>query len=383
MLKRGLSNNPVLYIILASFLVLILFFGYKIITGATQTTTKAQLTSFVLSLNKAVKEQSYHSYGSSDEIILNLPNDVTKLCIVDKTKEYDKFANIELASLVNIYEDKNIFFFPEEKYMPGELKNFELDKDITCIKPLQGKIKLKLTSMGNASKISVSEQEVQEKDCVSLLFSGDPNNKVDIVFLGQEYNDPLKFAPAVDDYIQNIFLATEPFESYSEKFNFYRIDDFNDLNCKTQGYIYCSEFNVKQIASNCPNDYIFVLLKRTKAADLLSPLRSSAYSNIMNINTADDNLVLMHEFGHVFANLADEYVDDKYYIGFNEEDYENCDDDRCAEWNSLQGTGCFRGCSLNSFYRATQKSIMNNYLHSNEYGILNNNIILKRLGVYG
>lgn len=384
MTKKGFSNNPLIYIIFTLTIILILFFGLNILTKTTKTTTKVELTNFLLSLNKAIKEQSYHSYDSVNELTFNLPIDIDEVCIIDKIKKLDTFANTELASLIEIYADKNIFFSPSTKYIPGELQNFEVDENPLCIKVTQGKIKLTLTSKGNASQISTPLQEIQEKDCVSLIYNGDPDNKIDLVFLGQNYNDVKEFIPAVDDYIQNVFLITEPFRTNAERFNFYRIDDFSDLICKTdEGYIFCNEYAVKQHASNCPQDYIIVLMKRAKAVDLVAPLRSSAYNNIMNLNTADDNFVILHEFGHTFANLADEYVDDTYYANFNEKEYENCADNTCSKWKSLAGTGCFKGCSLSSFYRATEKSIMNNYLNSNEYGILNTNIISKRLGVYG
>jgi len=381
--RKGVSDNPVMYIVLIIAFVLILLFGFTILTQTTKSETKIELTNFIISLNKAILQQREHSYDSSSDLTLGLPNDITEVCILDRSRKLDRFSNTQLTSVADIYPESNLFFSPDAKYMPGTLQNAILEQSPLCIKTDQGKIKLTLTSKGNVTKIAAPEQEINEKDCVSLIYNGDSNNKIDIVFMGQNYANAKEFIPAVDNYIQNALFATEPFKTNAEKFNLYRIDDFSDLNCKTDGYIYCDEYNVKQRASNCPNDYIIVLMKRSKVIDLASPLRSSAYSNIINLNTADDNLVIMHELGHAFANLADEYVDDSYYVNFNEKDYANCADDTCSKWRNIEGTGCFKGCSLSSFYRATQKSIMNNYLISNEYGSVNTNVILKRLGVYG
>jgi hypothetical protein len=382
MQKRGFSSTPVIYIFIIIGFITVILFGLNILSKAQKSATQVELTSFIFSLNKAINEQSYHSYDSTNTVTLSLPVDVTQLCFIDKRMKMDEFANIELSSNVEIYSDKNLFFSPSEKYAPGFISNFELEENPLCVKSSQGKIKLTFTSRGNASMITASQQDVQQKECISLLYNGNPDNKIDVVFLGQQYG-LLEFIPSADDYIQNIFLATEPFKSYANSFNFYRIDDLQDLNCKTKDYIFCNEYKVKQLASNCPHDYIVVLMKRSKIIDLASPLRSSAYSNIININTADDKLVIMHEFGHIFANLADEYVDDSYYADLKQEEYPNCDEQRCTKWQEIMGTGCFKGCSLSIYYRATENSIMKNFLSSNEYGILNNKVLSKSLQVYG
>jgi len=383
--KRAQSffTNPIFYIIILAIFLLLLIIGVSVIKKASHTTAKAELTSFIISLDKALKKQSSHSYGSKDDFLFGLPNDVKEVCFLDRSSDADLFSNNELSADMQLYVEDNVFFSPSEKFSSGRLQSFTLEQNPLCIEITEGKIKLNLESLGNITKITASPNDIRERDCISVLFNGDSENKVDLVFIGQGYKESLEFAPVVEDYIHTTFLATEPMKSQNTKFNFFRIDDFSDMNCRNDGFIYCNEYTVNQLASNCPHDYIVVLLKRNKATDLISPLRSSAYSNIMNLNTADDNLVLMHEFGHVFANLADEYTDDSYYAGFNEEEYPNCDDESCREWNFLEGVGCFKGCSLSSFYRATDKSIMNNYLRSSEYGILNNNIFLEKLEVYG
>ena len=93
----------------------------------------------------------------------------------------------------------------------------------------------------------------------------------------------------------------------------------------------------------------------------------------------------MHEFGHIFGGLADEYVDEKYYsnIGFDPKDYPNCDfPPICTGWEGVNGTGCFDGCTLNSYSRPTENSIMRS-LSTEKFGPLNENILINKLNVYG
>ena len=155
--------------------------------------------------------------------------------------------------------------------------------------------------------------------------------------------------------------------------------DEEQPDCSITSYIFCDSLSVNRLASNCPNDYIFVLVDKKR---LRSSVRSSAISNMAKLNTRDNRLVLLHEFGHNFASLADEYMDRYYEDWFEAEDYPNCDYEECSSWSSINGTDCIRGCSTNKFYRSIDVSIMRDYDKSNEYGILNEQIIEQNLEEY-
>ncbi|MBI2138317.1 hypothetical protein HYU13_01910 [Candidatus Woesearchaeota archaeon] len=178
-------------------------------------------------------------------------------------------------------------------------------------------------------------------------------------------------------------LATEPFSLNREKINIHRIDRFEDLGCTVGDYVKCDEFLVKKAASFCPNDFVIILVSRTKIADFLRPIRSSSVSNMAKINTADNPSVLLHEIGHAIGGLADEYVDEQYYrnAGLNIPSFPNCDVSSCSKWAGIEGTGCFSGCSLNEFYRPTDNSIMRS-LQVKRFGPRNEDILIKRLKKY-
>jgi hypothetical protein len=126
-----------------------------------------------------------------------------------------------------------------------------------------------------------------------------------------------------------------------------------------------------------------VLVDRSKIKDFIRPVRSSAISNIAKINTADRPYVLIHEFGHSFGDLADEYVDEAYYsqVDFNANHYANCDYTPCVSWKGMDNTSCYQGCSLRRYYRPTQESVMRS-LDSSTFGPVNERELLKRLLFY-
>jgi len=381
----GMPLVIIIFIIFAGFL---LFFVMGRLTDIKSLVREKELNNFALSLNNILKKQSMVSYGSIDEIILSLPEDINSVCFVDSSKEIDRFAKKGLSSRLILDETKNLFLSPIEKNPTFRLDNLELkESSPLCIKTKQGKISLKLTSTGKNSLVEAKDISDRDIDCVSVIYNGEPEDKIDIVFLGHGYEEVGEFARDINGYINNIFSITEPFKENMDKFNFFRIDRFSSLGCSIKGsgfqhFISCDEFSVKNVASECPNDYIFILVDRSKIKDIIQPVRSSAFSNLAKISTADKKFVLLHEFGHTFADLDDEYVDEGYYRDIDFSGSPNCDSFPCANWEDIEDTGCFKGCSINEFYRSSKESIMRNYYKSEEFGILNTRIIKSNIDKY-
>jgi len=375
-----------MYSLFAIVAVLILIFGAIQITEWVKTSKNLEIINLHSTLTNVIKKQSLRSYGSVDEKTIALPSEIETLCLVDKSKNISPLINCDLNYEINKYENKNVFFEPFDKFAPIWIDNFELNKEENpiCLKTMKGTVKLSLTSKGNRSLVSTFRSSEKEIDCISIVYNSHPNNSIDIVFLGYGYRKFDDFRKDVNENI-NVFLKTEPFKSNKEKINFYRIDKLDEISCEIGDWVKCDEFAIKKLASYCPNDYIIILVDRSKVKDLIKPVRSSAISNMEKINTADNKLVVLHEFGHIFGELADEYVDEKYYmnIDFNPNDYPNCDiPPECIGWRGLNGTGCFEGCSLKMYSRATKNSIMRS-LNIEKFGLLNEKILINKLNVYG
>lgn len=156
--------------------------------------------------------------------------------------------------------------------------------------------------------------------------NGDPEAKVDVAILPEGYTEEEmdKFKSDCDHLVQ-VFANNEPFASHIGDFNFRGVlapseesgtDEpashkwvrtilnshfstfYIDRYCTTRDY-----FSVKDVAANVPYDQIYILVNSTRYG-------GSGIYNFYSISTAGNmssESVIVHEFGHAFAGLADEY----------------------------------------------------------------------------
>ncbi len=169
----------------------------------------------------------------------------------------------------------------------------------------------------------------------TLLFSGNCNQKVDIVFLAEGYmqSEIGKFIGDARRMMKKMF-EFEPFMSHKNDFNFWVVtsisvesgtDDprkniwkntlfnshFNTFN--SDRYLTSTDLRtIHDVAALAPHDQIYVLVNTDKYG-------GGGIYNYFSLTSVDDVLsewVFVHEFGHAFAGLADEY----YY---DEDEYAN------------------------------------------------------------
>lgn len=343
--------------------------------------TKAEINNFVGTLETSLRNQKLKGIGSVDQISLSLPSGISTICFVDGNEQFSQQTFLELNKEKTIYQDKNLFFFPTEKFAPAKINYIKINgsDNPLCVKALGSRINLRLTTLANSTLVEADQNEIT-KNCIVVPGSnlGDPSEKIDLVFLGYGYSNKTFFADDVNDYTSNYLFQTEPFLSNKDKFNVWMVDD-GEPECTITSYVMCESYSVNKLASNCPNDYVFVLIDKKRTTDRV---RSSSISNTAKINTRDNRLVLLHEFGHSFAKLADEYTDSYYESWFDAKNYPNCDYDGCSKWSSVLGTDCIKGCSTGDFYRSVDISIMRNYDLAGTFGVLNEEVINTNLGEY-
>jgi len=147
--------------------------------------------------------------------------------------------------------------------------------------------------------------------CSTLKYSGDPDKKLDVVILGDKYDDLGMFASDVTTHL-NTLLSYEPFTSMSNKINFYRVDRLSRLGCFFGGThdIYGTEREIlmcrnqtynQREAAYCPHDQTLIIVNLNR--------RGGAASRVGNIGwaTRGDPHTTVHEFGHSFGKLYDHY----------------------------------------------------------------------------
>ena len=186
--------------------------------------------------------------------------------------------------------------------------------------------------------IFIDRRKLVENPVVKLLDNGGSADKVDMVFLAEGYT-----ADQQDKFVEDArkfmdaMLATAPFDSRRDDFNVWAVGTISQeagtSSCGTgvyrntalgTGYYtfgtdrYLTTPDIKDIRDavwNVPCDAIFLVINA-------ETFGGGGMYNVYACGTADNEQtygVFMHEFGHSFAGLADEYFgkpvayDDTFY----------------------------------------------------------------------
>lgn len=167
-----------------------------------------------------------------------------------------------------------------------------------------------------------------------VQISGDPANKVDIVILPEGYT-PSEMGKFIEDCRKFVtdFFTFEPYTHNRDKFNFRAVlapskESGTDIPARhiwkntllnTSYYTFDSERylmtmddkSVCDLAANVPYDQIYILVNSKKYG-------GGAIYNYYNVSVNSNRQsakILIHEFGHGFAGLADEYYDNSTSYG--------------------------------------------------------------------
>jgi hypothetical protein len=162
----------------------------------------------------------------------------------------------------------------------------------------------------------------------TILENGSPENKVDIVFIpeGYTFNDSIKLLNDANRFTEYLFNSS-PFKENKDKFNInlvfaWSLESGTDnppkniwkntiLNSRfytfyLDRYIMTTDNKVlRDIASNVPYDQIYILANTIEYG-------GGAIYNHYAVCVSDNKFseyIFIHEFGHSFAFLADEYYD--------------------------------------------------------------------------
>ena len=161
-----------------------------------------------------------------------------------------------------------------------------------------------------------------------VLVNGTPDSKVDVVILPEGYTaaEMTQFQQDCQNLV-NVFSQNEPFASHINDFNFRAVlapseesgidipgysiwartilnahfyTFYIDRYCTTRDY-----FSVKDVAANAPYDQIYILVNSSQYG-------GGGLYNFYSMSTAGNMSsahVIVHEFGHAFAGLGDEYAE--------------------------------------------------------------------------
>ncbi|MBZ0200588.1 MAG: IgA Peptidase M64 [Ignavibacteriaceae bacterium] len=165
-----------------------------------------------------------------------------------------------------------------------------------------------------------------EYNSFKVLYSGNPSDKVDIVIIPEGYTseEMEKFKADCDKFAGYLFNAS-PFKESKDKFNIWGVEAASkesgtDIPAKNvwkktvvnsnfytfdlERYLMTSDNKtLRDVAANAPYDQIYILVNSNKYG---GGSIYNHYSVCVNSNPHEE-YVFVHEFGHGFAFLADEY----------------------------------------------------------------------------
>ena len=175
--------------------------------------------------------------------------------------------------------------------------------------------------------------------------NGDPSSNVDIAFISEGYRkkNMAKFRADAKN-ITNYIFNQKPFNKHKENFNIYAVEaiskeqgtdepdegiyrntalnsSFNTFN--SPRYLTSTDtWRIRDIAAVVPYDHIIILTNTTRYG-------GGGFYNHLSISSVDHQYskeVLIHEFGHGFAGLGDEYYNSEVayseYYNLNIEPWE-------------------------------------------------------------
>jgi len=172
----------------------------------------------------------------------------------------------------------------------------------------------------------INEKRVENVKLVRSLNNGDPHKKVDITIIAEGYTkeDYQKFVNDVKKYTE-LFFTVEPYKDYKKAFNITGVfipSQDSGVDQPTKGIYKNSavdaSFNAfdtprylltenlwacHDIAAAVPTDIMIIMVNSPRYG-------GGGIYNFYSISTIDNKLsdhVFLHEFGHAFAGLADEY----------------------------------------------------------------------------
>ena len=172
----------------------------------------------------------------------------------------------------------------------------------------------------------IIEEQLPDYEVEKILTSGQPQKKVDVVILPEGYTaDEMDKFVADAKRMTNALFETAPFDKHKKDFNFYAVkvpsvESGTDIpgehiykNTAFNSHFYTFDtpryltsqdmLSIHDAAAVVPYDHIYVLVNTNRYG-------GGGFYNFISLASADDILaekVFIHEFGHGFAGLADEY----------------------------------------------------------------------------
>ncbi len=149
--KSQFSSNAFIYILIVVIIVFTLLLSFGGMKEFSRSEKKAEIQSFVLTLENALKHQNTKGRGGVDTVSFSLPSSIDKVCFIDSNEQFSPHSFLELTKDKEIYKDKNLFFFPSGRFSPAKVNYVKLNESENplCVNVANNKLNLRLTTLTN------------------------------------------------------------------------------------------------------------------------------------------------------------------------------------------------------------------------------------------
>lgn len=177
---------------------------------------------------------------------------------------------------------------------------------------------------------------------------------LDITFIGDDYQagDLTLFHTNINEFVANM-LTYEPFASRAHQLRINYVDNTSDLGCYVTGrLVLCNDALVTQAVNNAGAIYdkIFVIYNNSTYGGAGGDI-ATAYNGYWG------SQIFVHEFGHSFVYLVDEYLANYPYARDDRNCYNGVPPN--SGWAGIEGSvEYFVECNYGSYYRSSSNSIM-------------------------
>lgn len=185
---------------------------------------------------------------------------------------------------------------------------------------------LKYTQFINPSSFYIIQEKPYDFRVKKIHYSGNPNEKLDILFLAEGYkrSEMTKFNTDVINFSEYLF-SVSPYREYKNKINIWSIQSWSEesgsdipginewkntvlntsfYSLETERYIMTEDYEkVRDIASLAPYDQIVIIANTPKygGGGIYN------YYSVVTNQSSIAKIVCVHELGHSFGGLGDEY----------------------------------------------------------------------------
>jgi len=236
-----------------------------------------------------------------------------------------KTTDVALGGEKRTYHESALIPYPKKKFI------FSLE-----VRDRDNRLQPLLKKRLDPSSISIHKEGPGNETYVFEVFkSGDPHNKVDVAIIGEGYvkDEIAKFQADLKRFTE-IFFNQEPYTTYRDSFNIYGAlkpsqesgcdeprhgiyknttlnTTFNSLG--SERYLLTEDNrSLRDVASHVPYDALYIMVNHSRYG-------GGGIYNLYCTFTADNQwqtYLFLHEFGHSFAGLADEYYTSS--VAYNE-----------------------------------------------------------------